>query len=219
MDPTTPDHAGPDTTLVAAVVGALIIAIMLYLEYSRRWAQQQGLAPRAVPAAPAGDLETTGAPHPAPSHKTTKMSMASGVAPETLARAPLTGDDVRRIRAERLVRQAPPQPEPAAAAATHGAPAHKPQQLPPAAAVPSRKPVAARVAPVHRVTPSPREDDRLTTTPISDLSTVLGWIPGLDAKNAANGPRRPRPKALGPKLLVCHDMMGGYKQDKHPQVS
>lgn len=60
-------------------------------------------------------------------------------------------------------------------------------------------------------------DPRATIAPISSVSRVMSWIPGLDAINVASVPRRQRAGGKAPKLLVCHDMMGGYKQDAHPQ--
>ena len=47
----------------------------------------------------------------------------------------------------------------------------------------------------------------------------MNWNAGFDPYNIATVPRRPRTVAASEaKLIVCHDMMGGYAQDQHPQV-
>ena len=57
--------------------------------------------------------------------------------------------------------------------------------------------------------------------PIDSLEAALGWMPGQDNLCVPIEPRRRCPAVLddpsSPKILVCHDMMGGYNMDRFVQ--
>ncbi|XP_065846189.1 cytosolic endo-beta-N-acetylglucosaminidase-like isoform X2 [Oscarella lobularis] len=55
--------------------------------------------------------------------------------------------------------------------------------------------------------------------PISSLDDLLSWLPGFDSACAPRVAlqRRAHADVLHPKLIVCHDMMGGYVSDAHVQ--
>ncbi|KAF6093556.1 endo-beta-N-acetylglucosaminidase [Phyllostomus discolor] len=69
--------------------------------------------------------------------------------------------------------------------------------------------------------------DKDTTTPISfylsSVEELLAWTPDVeDGFNVAAGPvqgRRPPLSSQRPRTLLCHDMMGGYLDDKFVQGS
>lgn len=54
--------------------------------------------------------------------------------------------------------------------------------------------------------------------PISSLDAALKWVPGCDDLCVASIPLMASVKSTmdtsSPKLLVCHDMMGGYQKDR-----
>ncbi|XP_039766941.1 cytosolic endo-beta-N-acetylglucosaminidase [Ornithorhynchus anatinus] len=88
----------------------------------------------------------------------------------------------------------------------------------------------AAVEEVIVISPVPlplRNFDRDTTEPISfyfsSLEEVLAWTPTSDdAFNICNVPLAPRQPPLHsgrPRTLVCHDMMGGYLEDRFVQGS
>ena len=54
--------------------------------------------------------------------------------------------------------------------------------------------------------------------PLATLEALLRWAEGYDGLCVACVPRRPRPFASPTRLIVCHDMKGGYVEDAHPQV-
>lgn len=93
----------------------------------------------------------------------------------------------------------------------------------PSGGPPNASPGADAVGKVHTATVSRTASSRKlpppTTAPLSSPQAVERWAPGSDPCSVASVPRRPRradPSA--PRLVVCHDMMGGYTpQDKHPQ--
>lgn len=57
--------------------------------------------------------------------------------------------------------------------------------------------------------------------PIDSLEAALGWMPGRDNLCVAMEPRKRCPAVLDDpsalKVLVCHDMMGGYNMDRFVQ--
>eukprot|EP00055_Hartaetosiga_balthica_P011644 m.53686 g.53686 ORF g.53686 m.53686 type:complete len:826 (+) comp7678_c0_seq1:157-2634(+) len=66
------------------------------------------------------------------------------------------------------------------------------------------------VRPSHSLLPPP------VTRGIKSLTDLYAWR-GDDDYNRASIPLQPRIPHNRPKLLVCHDMMGGYVQDCNPQ--
>jgi hypothetical protein len=55
-------------------------------------------------------------------------------------------------------------------------------------------------------------------SPLKTLEEVLRWIAGYDGLCVASVPKRPRLFSSPTRLIVCHDMKGGYVEDAHPQV-
>ena len=55
-------------------------------------------------------------------------------------------------------------------------------------------------------------------TPLRTLESVLEWAPGYDDLCISRVPLRQRSNHDNQKLLVCHDMMGGYTGDRYVQV-
>eukprot|EP00040_Diaphanoeca_grandis_P005474 m.32981 g.32981 ORF g.32981 m.32981 type:complete len:1171 (-) comp16735_c0_seq1:76-3588(-) len=55
--------------------------------------------------------------------------------------------------------------------------------------------------------------------PYKSVDAVLNWRSRCDDNCIATVPRRQRLARNGSKLMICHDMMGGYNQDKCPQGS
>ena len=54
--------------------------------------------------------------------------------------------------------------------------------------------------------------------PIKSFYKLLSWLPGFDNFNVSCVPLRHRGNTNPDvKILVCHDMMGGYTLDKYPQ--
>lgn len=54
--------------------------------------------------------------------------------------------------------------------------------------------------------------------PIKSFYKLLSWLPGFDNFNIPSVPLRRRGNTNPDvKILVCHDMMGGYTLDKYPQ--
>lgn len=54
--------------------------------------------------------------------------------------------------------------------------------------------------------------------PIKSFYKLLSWLPGFDNFNVSCVPLRHRGNSKPEiKILVCHDMMGGYTLDKYPQ--
>ena len=54
--------------------------------------------------------------------------------------------------------------------------------------------------------------------PIKSIYKLFSWLPGFDAFNVATVPLRRRSNSNpSARIMVCHDMMGGYTQDKYPQ--
>ncbi len=72
------------------------------------------------------------------------------------------------------------------------------------------------------------EDGSPVARPLDTLDQVLSWCPGRDELCVPLVPLRDRPATnsmhdpSAPKMIVCHDMMGGYNLDKfvegHRQV-
>lgn len=55
-------------------------------------------------------------------------------------------------------------------------------------------------------------------SPLKTLEEVLRWAAGYDGLCVASVPKRPRLFSSPTRLIVCHDMKGGYVEDAHPQV-
>eukprot|EP00047_Mylnosiga_fluctuans_P023135 m.132631 g.132631 ORF g.132631 m.132631 type:complete len:814 (+) comp9490_c0_seq1:35-2476(+) len=100
--------------------------------------------------------------------------------------------------------------------------------IPAAPATPAAK--AANAVTSAATSPSPSQEKRATirlvpakgntlhlpeSHGLQSLAELSAWAP-VDEINRATTPLRPRVGAP-PRLLVCHDMMGGYKQDRYPQ--
>lgn len=64
------------------------------------------------------------------------------------------------------------------------------------------------------------ETDPLTpySLPLKSMSALRDWTPSKDTFNIPNVPLQPREKSgTRPKLILTHDMAGGYKEDKQVQ--
>ena len=48
-------------------------------------------------------------------------------------------------------------------------------------------------------------------------SQVLSWNPGYDELCISSVPLREQRKSASQRMIVCHDMMGGYINDKFVQ--
>jgi len=56
--------------------------------------------------------------------------------------------------------------------------------------------------------------------PIKSIYKLFSWLPGFDVFNVATVPLRRRTNSNpSTRIIVCHDMMGGYTKDKYPQGS
>jgi len=54
--------------------------------------------------------------------------------------------------------------------------------------------------------------------PIKSIYKLFSWLPGFDNFNIATVPLRRRSNSNpSARIMVCHDMMGGYTLDKYPQ--
>lgn len=66
-----------------------------------------------------------------------------------------------------------------------------------------------------------KEDGSPVASPLDSLEAVLSWQPGLDELCVPVIPLRECPAVMSdpsaPKVVVCHDMMGGYQKDKFVQ--
>ena len=64
-------------------------------------------------------------------------------------------------------------------------------------------------------------DGRPEACPFSNLDDALHWIPGRDDLCVPSIPLtasvKPARDPSSPKLLICHDMMGGYQKDRFVQ--
>eukprot|EP00050_Salpingoeca_kvevrii_P022588 m.128667 g.128667 ORF g.128667 m.128667 type:complete len:821 (-) comp9754_c0_seq1:37-2499(-) len=122
--------------------------------------------------------------------------------------------ETRRRLAEAAAQRKPAQP--AAATAEKPAEEKKPE--------PKKKPEKAAAAdsiPEVELVVGPASIDPTGQRPFTrgiGYDEAMRWSPGFDPYNVTSVPLTPRLHAVRkPKLLVCHDMMGGYVQDQHPQ--
>ncbi|KAI8371465.1 glycosyl hydrolase family 85-domain-containing protein [Radiomyces spectabilis] len=71
-----------------------------------------------------------------------------------------------------------------------------------------------------RPVPDTFEPDQPRSQPLQSFEELKNWQPGKnDAFNVATVPLQPRVNQSGPRLLVAHDMAGGYKEDLYIQGS
>ena len=66
-----------------------------------------------------------------------------------------------------------------------------------------------------------KDDGSPVASPLGSLEAVLSWQPGLDELCVPVISLRDCPAVMSdpnaPKVVVCHDMMGGYQKDKFVQ--
>ena len=221
------------STVVAAAVLGVIIIVMLYLEATGKSAHvvpRQGKQPEVR----ASSMSSTPA---ASSHTTATSSSNNDVKSKVdiSAVTALSQEQLRHHRSQRIESSASQQQQQRRSPSTTATPVintrdssvekatgKKPSSSRLDNETPSSSAAAAPSVPGMTVLVQPPTaatgDTRAVTSPMSQIAQVLRWLPGLDEYSVATVPRRAR-ATYGPRLLVCHDMMGGYVQDKHPQVA